>query len=243
MAKHSHFANIKHQKASQDARRGKIFTRHAKLIAIAVQKGGADLATNSTLRSAIEKAREQNVPNENIERAIKKGSGELKGQNPIEEITYEAFGPEGVGIIIECLTDNKNRTVADIRKILNDLGGTLGATGSVSWMFERRGVIEITTNGNEDEVELAAIDAGAIDTHRHPGGISVFTTPESYEHLLNTLKKSFQVTQSEISLIPKNPLQITSVEKSDQIAELIHHIELLDDVSEVFSNAVFINKI
>lgn len=242
MAKHSHFANIKNQKAAQDAKRGKIFTRHAKLIAIAVQKGGADIATNSTLRSAIEKARAQNVPNENIERAIKKGSGELKGQNPIEEVTYEAFGPEGVGIIIECLTDNKNRTVADIRSILNDFGGTLGATGSVSWMFERRGVIEIVTKGNDDEVELAAIDAGALDTTRHDGGITIFTTPESYEHVLNILKKSFPITQSELSLISKNPVEIKSVEKSYKITELIHQIELLDDVSQVFHGASLLNN-
>ncbi|RUM88407.1 MAG: YebC/PmpR family DNA-binding transcriptional regulator, partial [Thermovibrio sp.] len=177
MAGHSKWANIRHKKAAQDAKRGKIFTKLAREITVAAREGGGDPEKNPRLRAAIEKARKFNMPKENIERAIKRGTGEIAGES-YEEVTYEGYGPGGVAIIVKCLTDNRNRTAAEVRHAFSKHGGNLGTSGCVSWMFERKGVISIPAeNYDEDTVMMAAIEAGAEDVVREDNKFIVYTNP------------------------------------------------------------------
>src|SRR5690606_8946025 len=174
MARHSKWANIKHRKSAVDAKKGKVFTRLSKLITVAAQQGGGDMEMNPSLRVAVQKAKAANLPADNIERAIKKGTGELKDGQRMEEMTYEGYGPGGVALIIRCLTENTNRSFANVREIMKKNGGNLGAGGCVSWMFKRRGVIESTANiSNRDDFELQLIDAGAEEIEWEEGLVHV----------------------------------------------------------------------
>ena len=242
MARHSHWANIKRGKSVEDNKRGKTFTKHAKLIELAVRRGGGDPDMNPTLRSAIDSAREDNVPRENIERAIKKGTGEIKGSAIIEEKIYEGFGPGNVAMLVHALTDNTNRAVANIRATFSKSGGRLGESNSVSWMFEKKGLIqlELTKNTNAEEIELAAIDADAEDMECLEESVLVFTAPEKLASVKNQLEKAgYKSTKAEISFIPKDSVQLNDQESIEKLKSLIEKLEADEDVNEIIHNGVW----
>lgn len=238
MSGHSKWHSIRHKKGAADAKRGKIFTRHAKLITIAAQQGGGDPDMNPNLRIAVEKAKADNMPNDNIARAIKKGTGDLKDGAQIMEINYEGYGPNGVAIMIACLTDNKNRTVGNLRTILSKNGGSMGESGCVGWMFHKKGLIEINLEGkNAEEIELLAIDAGAEDVQIEEGTLTVTTSSSDFEVVKKALKDGgIALESSEITLIPENTIKITNEEDAKRMLKLIDLIEEDDDVNEVYSN-------
>ncbi|MBU0727817.1 YebC/PmpR family DNA-binding transcriptional regulator, partial [Patescibacteria group bacterium] len=235
MSGHSKWHSIKHKKGAADAARGKIFTRHANLITIAARAGGGDPDMNPSLRLAIDNAKSDNVPNANIERAVKRGSGEGKDASEIFEITYEGYGPGGTAIIVECLTDNKNRTLTNIRTIFNKRGGNLGASGSVSYIFERKGVITMNTEGKDsDEVELAAIDAGAADIERSDGIMEIYTAPNDLMSVSDNLKEAgFDAEQAEVLLVPNQTVAVEDEKTAQKVMDFIDAIEEDPDVSNV----------
>src|SRR5690625_2967787 len=238
MAGHSKWSNIKRRKGAQDAKRGKIFARHAKLIYIAAKQGGGDPDMNPSLRTVIEKARADNMPNDNIERAIKKETGTLDG-GYYEEVTYEGYVPGGEAVIVEVLTDNRNRTAAEVRHASIINGGNVGETGCVSFMFDRKGYIVILDEDGqigEDELTLEAIDAGANDIEVEDGAFEIYTSPENFlevsEHLRN---QGYELEEAEISMIPQNFSQIDS----DNEAKMLKMIDMLEedeDVQDVHHN-------
>jgi len=236
MAGHSKWANIRHRKAAQDAKRGKIFTKLAREITVAAREGGGDPEKNPRLRAAIEKARKFNMPKENIERAIKRGTGELAGES-YEEVTYEGYGPGGVAIIVKCLTDNRNRTAAEVRHAFSKHGGNLGTSGCVSWMFERKGVITVPAeNYDEETVMMAAIEAGAEDVVREDDKYLVYTAPSELEDVREgILKSGIEVEEAKLDLIPTTTTRIEG-ETALKVLKLLEALEDLDDVQEVYSN-------
>lgn len=238
MSGHSKWHSIKHKKGAADARRGKIFTRHANLITIAARSGGGDPSMNPSLRLAIDNAKKENVPNDNIDRAVKRGAGELKGAAEIAEVTYEGYGQGGAAIIVECLTDNKNRTLTSIRTIFNKSGGNLGAVGSVSYMFERKGVITINVEEKDpDEVELSAIDAGATDIERSDGIMEIYTAPNNLTSVSDNLKSSgIEAEQAEVLLVPNQTVKVEDEATAKKILNFIDALEDDPDVSNVSSN-------
>ncbi|HEO65769.1 MAG TPA: YebC/PmpR family DNA-binding transcriptional regulator, partial [Spirochaetes bacterium] len=231
---HSKWHSIKHKKAATDAKRGKVFTKLIKEITVVARMGGGDLEANPRLRLAVNKAKEANMPGDNIERAIKKGTGELEGVH-YEEILYEGYGPEGIAFIMDILTDNRNRTVAEIRKILSKHGGNLGESGSVGWMFEKKGVIMIpSAQHTEDEVMEVALEAGALDIAVEEDVIIVYTSPEGFEQVKNTLlDKNITIENSELTRIPQNTMKINQ----DKVEKLMNLFEILDDHDDVQSVA------
>lgn len=238
MAGHSKWSNIKRRKGAQDAKRGKIFARHAKLIYIAAKQGGGDPDMNPSLRTVIEKARADNMPNDNIERAIKKATGTLDGAN-YEEVTYEGYGPGGVAVIVEVLTDNRNRTAAEVRHAFSRNGGNLGETGCVSFMFDRKGYIVILDEDgqiDEDELTLEAIDAGADDIEVEDGAFEIYTAPENFLKVSEHLRESgYELEEAEISMIPQNFSQIDS-ENETKMLKMIDMLEEDEDVQDVHHN-------
>ena len=238
MSGHSKWHSIKHKKGAADAKRGKIFTRHAKLITIASQQGGGDPEMNPSLRLAIEKAKAENMPNDNITRAIKKGTGENKDGTFIMEVSYEGYGPHGIAIMISCLTDNKNRTVSSLRSILSKNGGSMGETGCVGWMFHKKGVLEVNTKGKDiEEIELFAIDAGAEDVTVDEEVLEITTAPDDFEVVKKSLEENgVEFISADLSLIPENTVAIENVENAKKTLRLIDLLEEDDDVDEVFSN-------
>ena len=239
MAGHSKWKQIKRQKGVTDAKRSQVFTKIAKEIAVAAKQGGADPEMNPRLRLAIEKAREANMPKDNIERAIAKGSGET-GEADLEEIVYEGYGPGGAAIIIETLTDNRNRTVSEIRNAFAKAGGSLGESGSVSWVFETRGVITVEANGADaDELALQAIDAGADDVRVDDGAVEVYTKPEALEDVRRALSEGgVGIASAELSAIPKTTVSLDE-KQAEQVLRLLDRLDELDDVQRVSSNADF----
>jgi len=238
MSGHSKWSSIKHKKGAADAKRGKIFTKHAKLIAISA-KHGADPDTNPGLRAAIDGAKADNVPNMNIERAIKKGSGQDKDSVNYEEIFYEGFGPIGTALYIQALTDNKNRTSSDVRSLLSKKGGGMGAAGSTAWMFERKGIITIQLGDglDVDNVELTAIDAGASNTVRGEDFLEVHTDPADFAKVCETLKASgIKIESSSLTFIPKQTVKITNDEDARKVLGLIEMLDENEDVAEVYCN-------
>ncbi|MBU1018247.1 YebC/PmpR family DNA-binding transcriptional regulator [Patescibacteria group bacterium] len=237
MSGHSKWHSIKHKKAATDAKRGKIFTQHANMITIAARQGG-DPDMNPGLRLAIDNAKRANVPNNNIDRAIKRGTGELKDEAEISELTYEGYGPGGIAIIVECLTDNKNRTYTNVRTIFNKKGGNLGASGSVAWMFERKGLITINNEGvDQEELELAAIDAGADDIKTEGNLTEIFTASNKVTEVNEKLKTAgFESEEAEAQLIPKEAVKIEDEEGAQKVLEFIEALEEDEDVTNVFSN-------
>ncbi len=237
MSGHSKWHSIKHKKGAADAKRSKIFTRHANLITIAARQGG-DLDMNPSLRLAVDNAKKENVPNSNIERAIKRGTGELKDGNELVEIVYEGYGPAGTAVIVECLTDNKNRTYTNVKTIFNKKGGNLGGSGSVAWMFERKGLITIQTeNGLTEDLELAAIDAGAEDIKAEGSLVEIFTDPSSLNEVNDKLKETgVNVENAEVQLIAKDGISIESEEEAKKVLEFMDALEEDQDVTNVSSN-------
>lgn len=234
MAGHSKWANIKHKKAAMDAKRGKLFTRLSKEISIAAKING-DPDGNPRLRTLIEKAREANMPSDNINRAIKKGTGELPGVT-YEAITYEGYGPHGVAVIVDALTDNKNRTVADLRRIFSHNGGSLGETGSVNWMFEKMGVIEGPSDKSEDEI-LESLMEHDINNVEVADGEYYITCPiKSIEDIKNFLKSNgFKVDKSEIEWVAKTKTDLGE-DQAKEVLEFLDEVEDFDDTQNVFSN-------
>jgi YebC/PmpR family DNA-binding regulatory protein len=235
MAGHSKWKQIKRKKAVTDQKRGAVFTRIIREITIAAKQGGGDPGGNPRLRTAIDAAKAENMPAENIERAIKKGTGELEGV-VYEEVTYEGYGPGGAAILIQAITDNANRTVAEIRNVFTRRGGNLGATNSVAWMFDRKGQIEVAGDADEDATMEAALDAGADDMVRE-GDVFVITTPPNQLHAVDQALRAKQlpVRSAEIALLPKNTVKVEGGE-AKQLLQLVEGLEEMDDVSTVFSN-------
>lgn len=237
MSGHSKWHSIKHKKGAADAKRGKIFTKHAKLIAIAA-RGGADPEMNPTLRTAINNAKADNVPSANIEKAIKKGSGQDKDAAQYAEVMYEGYGPEGTAMLIEVITDNKNRALTSVKTIMSKNGGNLGEAGSVGWMFDRKGLIFARAEGKDpEEAELEAIDSGAEDITVDEEVYEIITPDTELMSVKDNLEKTgFSVEKAEISYLPKNTVKIDSPEKAAKVLKLIDLLEDDDDVSNVYSN-------
>ena len=235
MAGHSKWKQIKRKKAVTDQKRGAVFTRIIREITIAAKQGGGDPGGNPRLRTAIDAAKAENMPAENIERAIKKGTGELEGV-VYEEVTYEGYGPGGAAILIQAITDNANRTVAEIRNVFTRRGGNLGAANSVAWMFDRKGQIEVAGDADEDATMEAALDAGADDMVRE-GDVFLITTPPHQLHAVDQALRAKQlpVRSAEIALLPKNTVKVEGGE-AKQLLQLVEGLEEMDDVSKVFSN-------
>ncbi|MBP2077459.1 YebC/PmpR family DNA-binding transcriptional regulator [Oceanobacillus polygoni] len=238
MAGHSKWKNIQKRKNAQDAKRGKIFMRHAKDIYIAAKLGGADLSTNAPLRTAVEKAKADNMPNDNIERNIKKAAGTLDGAS-YEEITYEGYGPGGVAVIVHVLTDNKNRAAAEVRHAFKKNGGNLGESGSVSFMFDRKGYIVISNEDgtiDEDELTLAALEAGAEDIESHDEAYEIYTTPEEYQTVVDLLMQNdYELADNEVTLIPQNYNKLSS-EDEEKMMALLDTLEESEDVQDIHHN-------
>lgn len=236
MAGHSKWKQIKHKKARADAERGKVFTRLIKEITVAARTGGGDDAANPRLRSAILAAKAANMPAANIERAIKKGTGELPGVS-YEEVIYEGYGPGGTALLIECLTDNKNRTVAEIRHAFSKHSGNLGESGSVSWMFERKGEITAPLNGmSEDQMMEIALEAGAEDLDFDDGIAFVTCQPEDLEMVKSTLEeKKVSIEQAEIALVAQNTVKVDE-KNAEKLIKLLDILEDHDDVQNVYCN-------
>jgi len=238
MAGHSKWANIKHKKAAQDAKRGKVFTRLIKEITVSSRLGGPDASTNPRLRLAIDKAYESNMQKENVERAIKRGSGDLEGVN-YEEVRYEGYGISGAAVIVDCMTDNKTRTVADVRHALTKHGGNLGTDGSVSFLFKHCGQLVFAPGTSEDKVMEAAIDAGAEDViGNDDGSVEVITPPNDFLAVKGALEKAG--LKSELAEVTMKPTVENALTGDDAVKmqKLLDALEALDDVQEVYTTAV-----
>jgi YebC/PmpR family DNA-binding regulatory protein len=238
MAGHSKWANIKHKKAAQDARRGKVFTRLIKEITVAAKMGGADADANPRLRLAIDKAQEQNMPKDNIERAIKRGTGDLEGVS-YEEIRYEGYGIGGAAVMVDCLTDNRARTVADVRHAFTKHGGNLGTDGSVAFLFKHIGQIVFAPGTDEDRLMEAALEAGAEDILTNDdGSLEVITAPTEFLAVKTALEKAgFKSELAEVTMKPVND-NVISGDDTAKMQRLLDALEGLDDVQEVYTTAV-----
>ncbi len=236
MSGHSKWATIRHKKGAQDAKRGKIFTKLIKEITVSAKLGGGDIEANPRLRTAVLKAKTENMPKDNIERAIKKGTGDLEGVDYVE-LTYEAYGPGGVAILIDALTDNKNRTAADVRSMLTKNGGNLGETGCVSYLFQRKGIITFPADTcSEDEMFEAALESGAEDVSTQGDEYEVITAVEEFADVLEALQaKGFQENSSEITRIPDVNISLEP-DKTAKALRLIEKLDDLDDVQSVSTN-------
>lgn len=237
MSGHSKWSTIKHKKGAADAKRGKIFTKHAKLIEIAAREGGgSDTSMNAALKTAVDNAKAENVPNANIERAIKKGSGELKGDATVE-VTYECYAPGGAACIIECLTDNKNRTLANVKSTIEKRGGKWAESGSVMYMFGRKGVVLAEGEVNDD-LELTLIDAGAEDIDAADGNIAVTTDGGSWPKVRDALKEAgCEVKESGLKYVAQQDVAVSDAEAAKKLMDFIEALEEDEDVSEVHTNA------
>lgn len=238
MAGHSKWANIKHTKARVDAKRGKIFTKLIRLITVAARAGGAELETNSQLRLAVDKAQAANMPKDTIQRAIKRGAG-LDDSNELMEIRYEGYGPFGVAVIVDCLTDNKNRTVADVRHAFTKHGGNLGTDGSVSYLFDKNGVITFAPDCKEEKIMEIALEHAVLDIATNDdGSIDVITDPDDFSTICDALKNTgLTPASAEITLIPSTEVKLDN-EQTEKMLQLIDMLEDFDDVQEVYCNMV-----
>ena len=235
MAGHSKWANIKHKKGREDAKRGKIFTKIIREIMIAAREGGGDANANPSLRAVIQKAKINNMPNDNIERAIKKGTGDLEGVSYME-ITYEGYAPAGVAVMLDILTDNKNRTAAEIRNIFGKNGGNLGETGCVSYMFDRKGYISVDASKySEDELFEIAIECGADDVVKEDDLYVIYTSPDAFSDVVDAMEGKIEYSEAEVSMIPQNTVTVTG-EDAAKVIKLMELLEDHDDVNNVYSN-------
>lgn len=237
MSGHSKWANIKHRKAAQDAKRGNLFQKLVRAIIVAAKEGGGDPAMNVRLKTAIERARAASVPMENITRGIKRGTGEIAGAS-YEELIYEGYGSGGIAILIETLTDNKNRTTSELRTILSRNGGSMGEAGCVAWMFERKGVITILGEGiDEEEVMMQAIEAGAEDIEKSEEGFLVYSDPSNLSTVKESLEKAgYVLEKADTDMIPKTTVPVTDKDKAHKVLKLMDLIEDQDDVQNVYAN-------
>ena len=237
MSGHSKWSSIKHKKAATDAKRGKIFTKLIKEITVAARMGGGDADANPRLRTAILAAKSENMPKDNIDRAVKKGTGELEGVN-YEESIYEGYGPGGAAVLIESLTDNKNRTVADIRSIFGKNGGSLGENGCVAWMFDKKGYIAVESKDVDEEVLMElALDAGAEDIKEDNSNFEVITAPAEFEAVKAAIDKAaVPYIVAEVTMLPQNTTNLAGKEAA-QMVRLMEFLDDCDDVQKVYTNA------
>ncbi|SHJ24352.1 YebC/PmpR family DNA-binding transcriptional regulator [Lutispora thermophila] len=238
MSGHSKWANIKHKKGKADAARGKIFTKLGKEISMAA-KFGADPETNGKLRDAIAKAKSHNMPNDTINRAIKRATGEL-GNIEYEEITYEGYAPGGVAVIVNTLTDNRNRTASEIRHIFDKNGGSLGVTGAVSWMFDKKGliIVERTDDIDEEDLMMKALEAGAEDFSSEEDSYEIITDPDDFSEVRLALERhGVPMASAEVTMIPKNTVEVTDEEDVKKINKMLDMFDDNDDVQDVYHNA------
>ena len=243
MSGHSKWAGIKHRKAAVDARRGKVFSKLIKELTTSARQGGSNPETNPRLRTAINTAKDANMPSDNIDRAIKKGTGELPGAS-YEEVNYEGYGPGGVAILLDCLTDNKNRTTAEIRNLFAKKGGNLAGAGSVAWVFEKKGLIIIDKEKiNEDKLMAIILEAGAEDLRVEAKTYEVLTEPTDFEKVKEALKASgIEYSVAELTMDPKNTVKAEGA-KARQVLELVEALEDNDDVQHVYANFDIPDKI
>jgi YebC/PmpR family DNA-binding regulatory protein len=236
MSGHSKWHTIKHKKGAADAKRGKLFTKLIKEITVAARTGGGDIEANARLRKAVTDAKAGNMPNDTIDRAIKRGTGEMEGVN-YDEITYEGYGPGGVAMLVESMTDNRNRTVAEIRHMFSKNGGNLGEAGSVAWMFDKKGYIVVDKSAKpEDELLDIVLEAGADDMQDDGDSFEILTAPENYEAVHEALKKAgIEMQASEISRIPQNYIKLEGADAA-QMLKLYEAIDDHDDVQKVYAN-------
>jgi YebC/PmpR family DNA-binding regulatory protein len=237
MAGHSKWANIKHRKGAQDARRGKVFTKIIKEITVAARMGGGDVNANPRLRRAVDDAKGENMPKDNIDRAIKKGTGELEGVN-YEENTYEGYGPGGAAVFVESVTDNKNRAVSEIRHCFSKCGGNLGAGGCVAWMFDNKGYLVVEKSAaDEEELMEAALEAGAEDVREDGSNFEVITAPEDFEAVKEAIDAAgIAYIDAEVTMLPQNTTSLEGKE-AQQMIRLMDMLDNCDDVQKVYTNA------
>lgn len=238
MSGHSKWANIKHRKGKSDAQRGKIFTKLGREIAVVVRQGGPDPEANSKLKDVLAKAKAANMPNENVQRSIKKATGDVDSTN-YEEITYEGYGPGGVAVIVEAMTDNRNRTAGDVRHYFDKFGGNLGTSGCVSFMFDKKGVVLIEKQDgiDEDTLMMEAIDVGAEDFSPEEEYYEILTSPDDFSTVREALeKKGYEFIEAEVAMVPQTMTKLTDAKQIEQMDKLIENIEDLDDVQNVYHN-------
>jgi YebC/PmpR family DNA-binding regulatory protein len=238
MAGHSKWSSIKHKKGAADAKRGKLFSKLSGAIIVAAREGGPDPSANLALQNAIEKARSYSMPKDNIERAIAKGSGADAESSVFESVVYEGYGPEGVAVLVEALTDNRNRTASEVRHAFAKHGGNLGTTGGVAWQFERRGVLLVPAGGvDEDELVLTAADAGADDVRLDGSTYEVTTAPEELRDVREAIEASgFYVENAELSMVPKTTVPIADEATAKRVVHLVEGLEDVEDVQDVYAN-------
>jgi len=235
MSGHSKWASIKHKKAATDAKRGKLFTRLLKEITVAAKQGGGDPEANPRLRTAVDSAKAANMPSDNIKKAIQRGTGELEGVN-YEDISYEGYGPGGVAILIQCLTDNTNRTVAEVRHILGKYNGNLGESGCVGWMFTKKGQILVAKDQTEEDALMEIVlENGAEDMTEDDDNFVVTTAPENLTEVTDAIKAAMEIVSSEQSMIPSTYIQLEE-KQAHQMLKLLDKLEEIDDVQNVWTN-------
>lgn len=239
MAGHSKWANVKHRKARADAQKGKIFTKLAREIMVAAREGGGDIASNFRLRLAVQKAREANLPSDNITRAIQKGLGEIEGAE-LEQVTYEGYGPGGIAVLIEIMTDNRNRTAPEIRHIFSRRGGSMGESGCVAWMFKRKGYFTLDKEKAllpEDDLMMIALENGADDFKEEDDSYIIISPPEQFESIRESfLEKKIEFSSAEVTMVPENTILLEDPEEAAKALRLLEALEEHDDVQNVYAN-------
>jgi YebC/PmpR family DNA-binding regulatory protein len=234
---HSKWSSIKHKKGAADAKRGKLFSKLSRAIIVAAKEGGPDPGGNLALQNAIEKARSYSMPKDNIERAIARGSGQDSDASAFETIVYEGYAPGGVAVIVEALTDNRNRTASEVRHVFARNDGNLGETGSVAWLFERRGVVLVDGSADEDALTLAAAEGGADDVQRDGSSWEVTSAPENLTAVREAIESAgFTVENAELTMVPKTTIEVDEEAQAKKILRLIDALEENDDVQEVYAN-------
>ena len=238
MSGHSKWASIKRKKGATDAKRGQLFSKLSRAIIVASKEGGPDPAANLALQNAIEKARSYSMPKENIERAIARGSGADADAQAFETVVYEGYGPSGVAVIVEALTDNRNRTASDVRHAFEKNDGNLGGSGAVTWLFERRGVVLVAADGvDEDELMLVAAEGGADDVSRDGSSYEIVSAPESLSSVREALDQAgYAIENAELTMVPKTTVEVADQVDAKKVLRLIDQLEESDDVQDVFSN-------
>ena len=238
MSGHSKWSSIKHKKGAADAKRGKLFSKLSRAIIVAAREGGPDPAANLALQNAVEKARSYSMPKENIERAIQRGAGTGSDAEAFEQVVYEGYGPNGVALLVEALTDNRNRTASDVRHVFSKNDGNLGASGAVAWLFERRGLILVNADGvDEDELTLVAAEGGADDVSRDGSTLQVVASPEALSSVREALENAgIQVESAELTMVPKTTVTVEDEAAAKKTLRMIDALEELDDVQEVYAN-------
>ncbi|MDX6486865.1 MAG: hypothetical protein QOF43_2018 [Gaiellaceae bacterium] len=238
MSGHSKWSSIKHKKGAADAKRGKLFSKLSRAIIVAAKEGGGDPSGNLALQNAIEKAKSYSMPKDNIDRAIAKGSGAEADASQFETVVYEGYGPSGVAVIVEALTDNRNRTASDVRHTFAKNDGNLGTSGAVAWLFERRGVVLVPADGvDEDELTLAAAEGGADDVARDGSSYQVLSAPESLSAVREAIEGAgFSVDSAELTMLPKTTVEVVDEGDAKKVLRLMDQLEDNDDVQDVFAN-------